>query len=864
MERSQDLPKAYNFREVEERWQARWPPERYYFERDSEKPRYIIDTPPPYPTGNFHIGNALNWCYIDFIARFKRMRGFNVMFPQGWDCHGLPTEVKVEEKHGITKNDVSREEFRRLCRELTLENIRLMRRTMIRLGFSTDWSNEYITMLPQYFRKTQISFLQMLRKGYVYQAEHPVNFCTRCETAIAFAEVSYADRRTLLSYFDFDGVEIATTRPELLSACTAVAVHPEDARYRGLKGKRLRVPLFGHEVPVIADEGVDPSFGTGAVMICTFGDRQDVLWWKKYQLELRKAIDRRGRMSKVAGKYEGMDVESCRKAVLQDLKEGGALKRQEEIEQRVGTCWRCKKPIEILSERQWFIRVKPREILDAAERIQWYPAHMYTRLVNWVSQMEWDWCISRQRIFATPIPVWFCTTCGEMILPAEEDLPVDPTKDRPKKACARCGGSSFAGEEDVLDTWMDSSISVLNVTGWDGRGRPPLFPAQLRPQGHDIIRTWAFYTILRSVALVGEKPWESIVINGMVLGEDGFKMSKSRGNIIDTDEIIDKYGADTFRQWAAASAATGSDIMFSWNDVISASRFQTKLWNIVRFALGVLKDRRSEDVEAVKEVADRWLLACLYETLAEVTDAMEHYQFDRALKAIREFTWSTLADRYIELVKGRLYMEGEASDSARAALRCTLDTLLRMLAPFAPYMSEECYQLIQGESVHMQAWPSPKAMEVQAKEDGELLNSIVSELRRVKHERGLALNAPFGKIEIYSPRRIGDAGDAGRALNAEVRWRTDKPELKREVKEVKFNMSVIGPALKGRAKAFMAQVRAMPAEALLDPPPSIQVGGEELPVPENAFTLNYAYTVEGKRVDLLTIGDVIVTIQHTS
>ncbi|MDH7592852.1 MAG: valine--tRNA ligase [Methanomicrobiales archaeon] len=863
MERSQDLPKVYNFREVEERWQSRWPPEIYYFERNSEKPRYIIDTPPPYPTGNFHIGNALNWCYIDFIARFKRMRGFNVMFPQGWDCHGLPTEVKVEEKHGITKNDVSREEFRRLCRELTRENISLMRKTMIRLGFSIDWSNEYITMLPEYFRKTQISFLQMLRKGYIYQAEHPVNFCTRCETAIAFAEVSYANRRTMLSYLDFDGVEIATTRPELLSACAAVAVHPDDERYRGLKGKRLKVPLFGHEVPVIADESVDPSFGTGAVMICTFGDRQDVLWWKKYDLELRKAIDRRGMMAKVAGRYEGMDIESCRRAVLQDLKEKGALKRQEEIDQRVGTCWRCKKPIEILSERQWFIRVRPQEILDAAEKIQWYPEHMHTRLVNWVSQMEWDWCISRQRIFATPIPVWFCTGCGEMILPSEEELPVDPTKDLPKKACARCGGSSFAGEEDVLDTWMDSSISVLNVTGWDGRGRPGLFPAQLRPQGHDIIRTWAFYTILRSVALVGEKPWDSIVINGMVLGEDGFKMSKSRGNIIDTDEIVGKYGADTFRQWAAASAATGSDIMFSWNDVISASRFQTKLWNIVRFTLGVLVDPDREGIDAVKELADRWLLACLHETLVEVTDAMEHYQFDRALKAIREFTWSTLADRYIELVKGRLYMEGEESESARAAIRCALDTLLRMLAPFAPYMSEECYQLIQGASVHGQEWPSLGVVEVQAKEDGELLNTIVSELRRVKHERGLALNAPFGKIEIFSRRRISDAGDAGRALNAEVRWRTDRPELKKEVKEVIFNMSVIGPALKGRAKAFMEHVRGMPAEALLDPPPRIRIGGDEVSVPRDAFTLNYAYVVEGERVDLLTIGDVIVTIQQT-
>lgn len=864
MERSQDLPKHYDFREVEARWQSRWPPEAYYFDRNSAKPRYIIDTPPPYPTGNFHIGNALNWCYIDFIARYKRMRGFNVMFPQGWDCHGLPTEVKVEETYGITKNDVSREEFRRMCRELTLENIKKMRKTMLRLGFSIDWSNEYITMLPEYYRKTQLSFLQMLRKGYIYQAEHPVNFCTRCETAIAFAEVSYAKRKTVLSYFDFDGVEIATTRPELLAACAAVAVHPDDERYRGLKGRRLRVPLFGHEVPVIEDESVDPTFGTGAVMICTFGDRQDVLWWKKYDLELRKGIDRRGRMTGIAGRYQGMDVEACRKAILQDMERQGLLKRQEEVEQRVGTCWRCKKPIEILSERQWFIRVRPEEILEAAGRIKWYPEHMHTRLVNWVSQMEWDWCISRQRIFATPIPVWFCLDCGEMVLPEEEELPVDPTVDRPRKPCPKCGGHDFAGEEDVLDTWMDSSISVLNVTGWTGKSRPPYFPAQLRPQGHDIIRTWAFYTILRSVALFGEKPWDEIVINGMVLGEDGFKMSKSRGNIIDTDEIVEKYGADTFRQWAAASASTGSDIMFSWNDVIAASRYQTKLWNIVRFALGVLGERRESDTKEVKHLADRWLIACLHETVTEVTDALEHYQFDRALKAMREFTWGVLADRYIELVKGRLYMQDRASESARAALRIALDELLRMLAPFAPHMSEECYRLLTGESVHAQRWPAPLEADAQAKEEGELLNLIVAELRRYKHERGLALNAPFGRVNIYTPHRIEDAGDAGRALNAEVRWRTERPELRREVKDVRFNMAVIGPALKKRARAFMEQVRRLPPERLLQPPSSLNIDGEEVEVPENAFTPVFEYVVEGRRVDLLNIGDVIVTIERTS
>ncbi|NYT06629.1 MAG: valine--tRNA ligase, partial [Methanomicrobiales archaeon] len=660
----QDLPKTYDFAEVEHRWQGIWRDEDTYFDRASDRPQFVIDTPPPYPTGNFHIGNAFNWCYIDFIARYKRMRGYNVMFPQGWDCHGLPTEVKVEEIFGITKNDVPREEFRRMCRELTLKNIEKMRLTLRRLGFSVDWSNEYITMLPEYYSKTQLSFLRMLKDGYIYQSEHPVNFCTRCETAIAFAEVAYEPRETRLNFFDFDGVEIATTRPELLAACVAVAVHPDDDRYTGLRNRRLIVPIFGHEVPVIIDEAVDPSFGSGAVMICTFGDKQDVHWWKQHGLDLRKAIDRQGKMTGTAGKYQGMKSGECRDAILADMKEQGILFRQEPLEQRVGTCWRCKTPIEIMSERQWFVKIVPDEIMAAAQQVRWTPGHMFLRMENWISQMEWDWCISRQRIFATPIPVWFCASCGEMILPDENDLPVDPASSRPARPCSACGSSEYIGEEDVLDTWMDSSISVLNVTGWNGSSVPGIFPAQLRPQGHDIIRTWAFYTILRSVALTGSRPWDEILINGMVLGEDGFKMSKSRGNIISPEEIIDQHGSDAFRQWAAAGATTGSDIMFNWNDVIAASRFQTKLWNIARFVLLQIGRRPFDRATVPGPLADRWLLSRLAETTTEVTEAIDLYQFDRALKAIREFSWNILADNYIELVKGRLYSDDPGRDSA--------------------------------------------------------------------------------------------------------------------------------------------------------------------------------------------------------
>jgi valyl-tRNA synthetase len=863
---SPEIPTHYDFGEVEGRWQRTWRDEENYFDPASPKPGYVIDTPPPYPTGNFHIGNALNWCYIDFIARYKRMRGYNVMFPQGWDCHGLPTEVKVEETYHITKNDVSRDEFRRMCRELTGKNIALMRSTMRRLGFSTDWSHEYITMLPEYYTKTQRSFLQMFHRGYIYQSEHPVNFCTRCETAIAYAEVTYEDRKTTLHHFDFDGVEIATTRPELLAACVAVAVHPGDERFRSLEGRKLRVPFFGHQVPVIRDEAVDPTFGTGAVMICTFGDKQDVHWWKQHGLPLRKAIDRQGRMTGIAGGYGGKRVEEARAAIVGDMEKAGILKGQRQLEQRVGTCWRCKTPIEILSGRQWFVRVKPDEILKAAREISWIPEHMLIRLENWVTQMEWDWCISRQRIFATPIPAWSCRKCHAIILPDEEDLPVDPTQQQPKRPCPSCGSHDAVGEEDVLDTWMDSSISVLHVTGWDGTGAPPLFPAQLRPQGHDIIRTWACYTILRSVALTGQKPWDDILVNGMVLGEDGFKMSKSRGNIIAPEEILAKYGADAFRQWGAGGAATGSDIMFNWNDVVAASRFQTKLWNIARFALLQLDDAARSEATPVTALADRWLLSRLSDTVAEVTQAMEEYQFDRALRAIREFAWNVLADEYIELVKGRLYAKGGDRAGAGRALAIALDTLCRLLAPFLPHFSEEVYRHLAPDagSVHRQPWADFSFSDPEATRDGGRLVRLASELRRYKHEQGLALNAPFGSVTVYGLQAVEDAGDLGRALNATVEWRTEAPRLERVVKEVRFHRAVIGPALRKQAGAFMEAVKQLPPEALEAPPSILRIGGDEVPVPPGSYTPVFSYRIEGAAVDVVTIGDAVVAIRRGS
>jgi valyl-tRNA synthetase len=485
---------------------------------------------------------------------------------------------------------------------------------------------------------------------------------------------------------------------------------------------------------------------------------------------------------------------------------------------------------------------------------------------NWISQMEWDWCISRQRIFASPIPIWFCKDCGEILLPDEADLPVDPTVDAPKTPRPKCGSRNYVPETDVLDTWMDSSISVLHVTGWDGSQKvPSLFPAQIRPQGHDIIRTWAFYSILRSVSLTGKKPWEQILVNGMVLGEDGFKMSKSRGNVTLPEEILEKYGADSLRQWAALGAATGSDIQFNWNDVVAASRFLTKMWNIARFSLMQLNRAPYNEDAPVIALADRWLLTKLDQAIRDVTDSLERYQFDKAMKGIREFVWDALADNYIEVVKGRLYKEKDETggrDSACAAIKISLDAICRMMAPITPYFAEEVWSFFKEGSVHKQSWVDETFQDLKAGESGDVLMKVISEVRRYKHDKGLALNAPLGNVTVYYPDQIDDSGDGSSALNCHMIWKTGMPELSRVITGVNFNMGIIGPVMRGKAKAFMHAVEALSPEQINNLPSSIMVSGEEIIIPEGSVEPRLSYMVAGSSVDLVTISDdLVITIE---
>ena len=779
----QPLPKEYNFAEIERKWQQKWEELGVYrFDlKDRKRPAFTIDTPPPYPSGDFHMGNVLNWTYFDMVARYKRMQGFNVLFPQGWDCHGLSIEVQVEKQHGLRKRDVPPNQFRKWCEELVEKYIALMKEGILRMGCSIDWTTEYRTMNPDYWRRTQLSFILLHKKGFVYQGTHPVNWCPRCETAIADAEVDYDKREGALHYIRFPLEEensfllIATSRPEFIPACVAVAVNPSDDRFNSCVGKRVNVPLINRLVPVITDVMVDSSFGTGVVMICTYGDKEDVKTVMRHKLPTVALITENGRISEVGGKYAGLSISKARDAVVKDLEVAGLLERTERLQQEIGLCDRCKAPVEILERKQWFMKTRALtdKVVETADEVEWYPDYMKTRLTDWARSLDWDWVISRQRVFATPIPLWHCKRCGELILAKERWVPIDPKIEQPRiDQCPKCGGKDFVGERDVFDTWMDSSITCAVHAGWpDRKDWRRLFPADVHPSGIDIIRTWAYYLMVRHLALFGETPYKACLINGMVLGSDGRKMSKSLKNYVAAPEVLAKYGADATRQWAAGGGATGSDIPFRWPDVEYGRRFLVKLWNVSGFGGRLLADYKPSG-DCILQPLDCWVLSKTARLVASVTAAMDKCQFNIAVEEIRNFAWHTLCDCYVEAAKDRLYRAetygSEAKHAAQFALYESLYTVLQLLAPIIPHITEEIYQALYAEakgcmSLQLSPWPEPQDwIDETAEKRGDMIIGVISAVRREKAERHISLNTQIKKLTVYAEdKKTADAVKSG-------------------------------------------------------------------------------------------------------
>lgn len=757
------------FLAVERKWQAKWEKDgTYKFDFASKAPVFSIDTPPPTVSGRMHLGHAFSYAQADFIARYKRMKGFNVFYPFGLDDNGLATERLVEKSRNIRAKDFTREEFIRICLEETKNHEDLMIADFKSLGLSVDWSTLYRTIDSLARKVSQKSFIEIYKKGRAYRKEAPSMWCPTCETAIAQAELEDVEQDSEFVDVVFkleNGKEviISTTRPELLSSCVAVFVHPSDKRKKELVGKNSVVPLFNHKVKILEDARVDPEKGTGIVMCCTFGDQTDMEWYFAHSLPLRVSLTPDGRMTRLAGKYAGRKIKEARKEIIGDLKQAGLLKAQKPMRHSVKVHERCKTEMEIMNTKQWFIKYLDlkEKFLEKGRELKWYPEHMRSRYENWIKGLQWDWSISRQRFFGVPFPVWYCAKCGETIVAEEKQLPVDPLQDRPAtKKCGKCGSTEFVPEKDVMDTWATSSLTpqINAKLGIDDGLYKKIFPMSLRPQAHDIITLWAFNTIVKAYFHEGKLPWGEIMISGHALDPKGRKMSKSLGNVINPVEMVEKYSADILRYWAA-SGSLGEDLPFQEKEFVSGKKFITKITNACRFVAektkGVNAGGLDKEKKKLREV-DKWILSTFEKTKKEATEALEGYGYFKALSALRNFFWFEFADFYIEEVKHRVYDDRQKSGKAAKVVLVKICTeLLKMLSPFIPHTTEEIFQstfkaYAKEKSVHLEKWPEAdeKLLDEEAEKAGELAKNIIAGIRKHKTENKMAMNAELAEYKI--------------------------------------------------------------------------------------------------------------------
>lgn len=834
----------YDQKSLENKWQSYWQKNNtYHFDPDSKNPIYSIDVPPRYASGPLHAGHAVHYTHIDFTARYKRMRGFNVFFPLCFDVNGIPIEERVERQLNITRKDIDRHKFIKLCSDFAEKNIKTMIDQFNILGESMDPSIYYQTDAEYYRRITQISFIELYKKGLIYKGKFPVNWCPRCMTAMADAEVTYKENTTKINtikfYFTSDQpnqilkyhgigsdnigtyIEIATTRPELLPSCQIVAIHPNDERAPWLMDQQVKVPLFEKKVKIVTDEAVDPDFGTGVVMICTIGDKEDLNWVFKYNLPLEMSIDEEGKMTELAGKYKGMKIKDSRQACIDDLKNNGLLIIQNDLDQNVGVCWRCKTPVEFINANQWFLKTTIFKdlVLNSSNEMNWFPEYMKIRLEEWVNSLEWDWVISRQRYFATPIPLWECSTCGDVVLARPEDCYVDPTIDKPPvQRCSKCDGE-LIGSEDVFDTWMDSSISPLYNTYWhrDEELFKKLYPMSLRPQSHDIIRTWTFYTILRCTLISDEKPFENIMMGGFILSEDGTPMHASLGNVIDPLKVINEFGTDAFRCYAA-SCSLGEDNSFRRKDVIRGKKLLRKLWNVELFINSNLNTTEKPIKPDQLNTIDEWILTKYSQLVKKVTEQFDRFDYSQAMKDIEYFLWHEFADHYIEMAKSSLNIDRN-TESTRFTLYALGLGIIKLFAPFFPHITEELYQIMykafEGvESIHLSTWPSSILVDENALINGETIKSFIANVRAFKSDHGIALNAPLTSSATYGPQELIDQlKDQEEMIKETLKlpshhsFIVGKPNVKDVIIAIEPAYAKLGPMLKQDSQKVVSYIK---------------------------------------------------------
>ncbi len=751
------IPKNYNPKESEDKWQKYWEKEKIYKFKKS-KNIFSIDTPPPTVSGKMHIGHASQYSQMDFIARYKRMNNFSVFYPFGTDDNGLATIRLIEKEKNVKAFKLGREKFIKLVLQTLEKEIRPnFIKSWKDLAISCDYSLFYSTIDKHSRKISQQSFIDLYKIGREYRKEAPIMWCPECQTAIAQVEMEDKELSSqfnnLIFTVDNKKIEIATTRPELLPACVAVFAHPEDERYKNLIGKKAKVPLFNFEVPILADDKVDTGKGTGIVMCCTFGDITDIEWFYKHKLPLKISITKDGKLTEE--KYKGLAIKQARKQIIQDLKKLNLITKQEPITHSVNVHERCGTEVEFIVSKQWFIKYLDlkKQFIQAGKKLNWNPDFMRVRYENWIKGLQWDWCISRQRYYGIPFPVWYCKNCKETIVAEEKQLPVDPLIDKPKKPCQKCGSKEFIPEKDVLDTWATSSLTPQLAIKLINKNLPKeVYPMNLRPQAHDIITFWLFNTVVKSLLHEKKLPWKDIMISGFVLDPKGKKMSKSKGNVIDPKDIINLYGADALRFWAA-STKLGADNPFKEKEIVAGQKFITKLWNAAKLSFLHLKDYKPKKPKTLEPI-DLFLLSKLQTIIENSVKSFENYEYSRTKSDTENFFWHTFCDNYLEIIKDRLYNPDKYSEkniqSVKYTLYISLLTILKLIAPIMPHITEEIYQLYfkktqKEKSIHISSFPKPdknltdKKLEIK----GDDLINIISKIRQFKQKKQKSLRTPI-------------------------------------------------------------------------------------------------------------------------
>ena len=766
------LDKKYNAKEKEEKWLNYWRDEKIYEFKPDEREVFSIDTPPPTVNGKIHIGHIFSYSQTEMIARYKRLRGYNIFYPFGFDDNGLPSERLVEKEQGKKAHEIGREAFSKLCYETTDKYEAEFQELFTRLGVSTDWNIHYKTVSPKTIKISQSSFLDLVKKGHCYHKESPALWCNECLTSIAQAELETKKVKTTFNYIKFKTVEdgeefvIATTRPELLPAIVSVFVNPDDLKHKHLIGKTAHIPIIDVEVPIMADELVDSEKGTGIVMCCTFGDQTDIYWWKKYNLELKYIFTEDGRIKDEILNYGGLKIKAARKKIIEDLQAAGYVLKIEELEHEVQTHERCGTEVEYSVMKQWFIDIMNHkdDFLKIGESINWYPSHMQTRYNEWVSNIMWDWCISRQRYFGVPFPVWYCENCHEPIFANLTDLPVNPLVDKPKiKKCPKCGGTNFRPETDVMDTWATSSVTpLINMRyGEKDNYEAILRPMSLRSNASEIIRTWDFYTIVKSFYHFQERPWNNVMISGFVMANKGEKISKSKGNSkAEPIDLINEYSADVIRYWAG-SGRLGTDITFSEETLLRGKKIINKIFNVSKFIEMHLVDFQDKEFTNY-EYIDKWILARFQDMEKGFLKYLDEFEVGLALNHLEKFFWN-FCDDYIEIVKHRLYRPEEFGSEPRYSGQKTvyiiLYKLLQDFSIFFPYITEEIYQEIYHDkkSIHLTEIKELNFNFQQEKEFGNIIVDIISIVRGEKSSNNLSLKTEVTNLEISASKEIKEA-----------------------------------------------------------------------------------------------------------